>query len=1173
MNAYDNYVDFCKGFKKEAELAKRNLLVQNWIIKRKKYSHSLEFNDNLDDLCINYNKYEGIIEDALDYVLDKARNSIFYIISNPNEKLLREEVLTPVNKVKEISSKGMAWLSRKPGKTIRQKIKNSQSILSIKRRMTLDTTENRLFLAYIKEISKLLQYKKMYNNDIVIEEDDILYQKINSFVRLPEVLEIKKWENLPPNNTLLSDKNYRKIWDSWIELKKLDQIVKNISENLKEKENIIKKYDNFVSENKHNLKTQIPLFIDYDNFKIDSLKKILVKPANLLPKELPIETYEGTKIVATNLLSASTSFYCEKGIIKQKNNIIEQIYETEDEKKYIIPCSDSNYLYMYDQNIKIDTCSILTELDSNDIDKLQKLIQLYKNNVNYESISIIIPDAFDDFKIINLNKISRVYYKKIKMLPKSIAAMYVLDGLDSSFKNIKIDSNVIVFDIVENKLTYTLLRAKENEYLKENKKYSKILWERIATNYIKSGEIFDKYINDIKDILEIKNIENLKTILKLGGISGITADFLGLTFKFEKEEIIFNKENLDKIYKCSMTINKEILREIKKEFQLNSSEIIYVSLHKKLYIDEKENIKVITLKERELLQGCYQYFTILKELNYLKEKYDNFTLWRDYLPDLGIKFIGKTVELTNKQTIIPIIGKEKIIETNDIITLVKEEKEYKFDLLKKDISEKEYEIVLRHSIFPLKEDLKCKVLMIHRYGNESPIELIFKPINYKDVSIVAKWKKKETYEYKNLYIPVFPDEELDEEKLVNFKSIFDSTLNNIVLDKNKSLVSKKLYKDGNNYYLCKNSQENFNSSSKNSNYQTLFYKEHNFKYSDVVDEWIYNTKKDSYFARKELSLKDDNYEVIIHQNNFLDKSLFSNNIKNIKFDIMFIKDYYCSMNIMPINYNLYDVYEVKKGIASVSDRDKKYLLAGLHYIFRNGRTIREIKNNDFIDKFYKFKNKIIERYENDTSDTLLMYIMALCYKEFGKYYYDLLTEEKISKMKQKSNLAYSLGEFTSSDEKNLYNKLWNSVAEETFIEILAISIWKNSRIVYNLPREHVKQLFNKAIMIVMTPKKRNKIKMLEFIYGVFRLRNIPDDELLKFLSKNNKNLKELQNYLQNENLVLKESRIKFESIIKPEDMRNKDMHDLVYAVLVCIYGSKDEKIKIAEISDKDNDDE
>lgn len=309
--------------------------------------------------------------------------------------------------------------------------------------------------------------------------------------------------------------------------------------------------------------------------------------------------------------------------------------------------------------------------------------------------------------------------------------------------------------------------------------------------------------------------------------------------------------------------------------------------------------------------------------------------------------------------------------------------------------------------------------------------------------------------------------------------------------------------------------------------------------------------------------------MIINQNNFLDKSLFSNNIKNIKFDIRFIRDYYSPVNIIPTNFNLYDVYEIEKGIASVSKKNKGYLLAGLHYIFKNGRSIREIKNKDFVDKFYKFKNKIIERYENDSSDTLLMYIMSLCYKEFGKYYYNLLTEEKISKMrrKEKRDLAYSLGEFTSLDEMDLYDKLWNSVEKETLIEILAISIWKNSRTVYNLPREHVKQLFNKAIMIVMTPRKRNKIKMLEFIYGVFRLRNIPDDELLKFLSKNNKNLKELQNYLQNENLVLKESRIKFEPMNKP-----KDMHDLVYAVLVCIYGSKDEKIKIAEISDKDNDD-
>lgn len=41
---------------------------------------------------------------------------------------------------------------------------------------------------------------------------------------------MKRWANLPPNNTLLSDQNYRKIWNAWNELRDLDMDIRKYSE-------------------------------------------------------------------------------------------------------------------------------------------------------------------------------------------------------------------------------------------------------------------------------------------------------------------------------------------------------------------------------------------------------------------------------------------------------------------------------------------------------------------------------------------------------------------------------------------------------------------------------------------------------------------------------------------------------------------------------------------------------------------------------------------------------------------------------------------------------------------------------------------------------------------------------------------------------------------------------
>lgn len=41
-------------------------------------------------------------------------------MNNMKTKIIREDIMIPASKVKEINSKGIMWLSRKPGDTIRK---------------------------------------------------------------------------------------------------------------------------------------------------------------------------------------------------------------------------------------------------------------------------------------------------------------------------------------------------------------------------------------------------------------------------------------------------------------------------------------------------------------------------------------------------------------------------------------------------------------------------------------------------------------------------------------------------------------------------------------------------------------------------------------------------------------------------------------------------------------------------------------------------------------------------------------------------------------------------------------------------------------------------------------------------------------------------------------------
>ena len=129
------------------------------------------------------------------------------------ENIIRENIKMPVYKVKEINSYGLQWLSRRPGRTIREKISNSNSqMMAVRRRMSLDTGENRLYLAFLKDLTEHLEIKTTKMPSKNQRNDEVMYySQLLSIIRDPEFEEIRRWENLPPNNTLLSDKHYKVI--------------------------------------------------------------------------------------------------------------------------------------------------------------------------------------------------------------------------------------------------------------------------------------------------------------------------------------------------------------------------------------------------------------------------------------------------------------------------------------------------------------------------------------------------------------------------------------------------------------------------------------------------------------------------------------------------------------------------------------------------------------------------------------------------------------------------------------------------------------------------------------------------------------------------------------------------------------------------------------------------
>ena len=243
MIPIDSYKKFCKAFNGNSDESKRAellLFVQNWIVR---------IIDNIDEESIDYSLDRLLIEnsnklylreakkDALSRLVDDSFDAVRRISESMRENIIRENVKMPVYKVREVNSYGLNWLSRRPGATIKEKISSSNSsMMAVQRRMSLDTGENRLYIAYLKEIADLLQAKlDNFPDEQVRQSEEDFCSRVSAIIRNPDFEEIRRWENMPPNNTLLSDQNYKKIWRCWNELKQVDDLLKEDNEKLSER--------------------------------------------------------------------------------------------------------------------------------------------------------------------------------------------------------------------------------------------------------------------------------------------------------------------------------------------------------------------------------------------------------------------------------------------------------------------------------------------------------------------------------------------------------------------------------------------------------------------------------------------------------------------------------------------------------------------------------------------------------------------------------------------------------------------------------------------------------------------------------------------------------------------------------------------------------------------------
>ena len=143
------------------------------------------------------------------------------ILEHPRTRLLREHAPRPIHSIREMDTHCMAWLARLPGRTIREKLAGREHALSVVRRFTPDTPENRV----AKRVADILvrRLNTRFDQEAAYDDDGPSYTQqrdaldfCRRILRDPEFSTVPASDMPRPNNALLGDRLYSRVWRAWM---------------------------------------------------------------------------------------------------------------------------------------------------------------------------------------------------------------------------------------------------------------------------------------------------------------------------------------------------------------------------------------------------------------------------------------------------------------------------------------------------------------------------------------------------------------------------------------------------------------------------------------------------------------------------------------------------------------------------------------------------------------------------------------------------------------------------------------------------------------------------------------------------------------------------------------------------------------------------------------------
>lgn len=161
--------------------------------------------------------------DCLLYAAEFAADSLEYLLDRYRHRIVRSHEQLPFHQLREVDNRSMEWLARQPGRTIREKLSGRTHAMGVKRDSSADTTENRLLRSFAKLFVQRARNRLSYSDAYDAAPNDInRIRRMEDCVRLCDermrrsgLADVPPQTRLQPNNVLLADPHYSRVFRAW----------------------------------------------------------------------------------------------------------------------------------------------------------------------------------------------------------------------------------------------------------------------------------------------------------------------------------------------------------------------------------------------------------------------------------------------------------------------------------------------------------------------------------------------------------------------------------------------------------------------------------------------------------------------------------------------------------------------------------------------------------------------------------------------------------------------------------------------------------------------------------------------------------------------------------------------------------------------------------------------